>query len=236
MISVVVPAYNEEKIIARCLNSLVSQKTNKEFEVILVNNNSTDKTDEIAQTFKKKLKLRIILEPKQGRGVARHTGFMKASGNIILSTDADAVVTPDWVEVLSGLMTKPGVVAATGTCWINDCSYMTNKSFNLFQPLFMRGYRLLFGHYWLSGFSFGIYKEIYEKSGGFNTKLNAQEDIDLSFKVSKLGKIYFFPDHPVLFSGRRFKKGFVRGLYPYLATFFDYYFFKRNDFTLPDVR
>ena len=58
-ITVCIPAYNEEKNIAECLQALVNQTTNEKFEVILVNNNSTDQTIAIAEQFKKKLQLKI---------------------------------------------------------------------------------------------------------------------------------------------------------------------------------
>lgn len=71
MISVIIPAYNEEQNITRCLNALTVQKTNKKFEVILVDNNSTDGTVELANKFNNKLNLKIVTETKKGRSPAR---------------------------------------------------------------------------------------------------------------------------------------------------------------------
>jgi poly-beta-1,6-N-acetyl-D-glucosamine synthase len=208
MISVVVPAYNEEKYISNCLNSLVNQKTKYDFEVIVVNNNSTDKTAVIARSFKNKLKIRVILEKKKGRGSARYTGFKSAKGEIILSTDADTVVPADWINKLASALNDKDVVAVTGACKINDLTPVKNKIFNVSHPRVMFSYRVLFGHFWLSGFNFGIKKKAYIESGGFNPDMNAVEDIDLSIKVSQIGKIKFV-DCPVVFSGRRYKKGFI---------------------------
>lgn len=212
-VSIVIPAFNEEKYIKNCLESLVSQKTRHKFEVIVVDNNSEDKTIQIVQKFKDRLDLKIVQEKKQGRGAARAKGFKEACGEIILSTDADTILPTDWIEALA----KPiiaGTLATTTACKINDGSKYKNTIFNLFQPQSMFFYRFLFGHFWLSGFSFGILKSAYEKSGGFNQNLQAQEDIDLSWKVTKLGKIKFI-NKPVTFSGRRFRKGLIQGLYEY---------------------
>jgi len=237
MISVVIPAYNEEKNIAQCLNAFTRQTTKKKFEIILVNNTSTDETRTIAETYTNKVVLRIISDPVKGRGHARSTGFSHADGNIILSSDADAIVPNNWIEKLStALSERPKAVAVTGTCFINDCSPATNFLFNHFQPLFMRIYRLIFGHYWLSGFSFGILKDAYVKSGGFDPALNVQEDIDLSFKVTKIGKILFLPNIPVLFSGRRFQYGFFKGLRPYFKTFFQWRWRSNKNVDLSDPR
>lgn len=235
MISIVIPAYNEEKSIAKCLEAFVFQTTTEEFEVIVVDNNSTDKTSEVARAYKNKLNLRLILEKKKGRGAARAKGFKESLGTLIFSTDADTIVPLNWIEVFSSMLRRD-VDAVTGTCKIVDCGWLTNRIFNLLQPLFMRIYKLLFGHYWLSGFSFAIYKEVYTRSGGFSENLNVQENIDLSFKVSKIGKIAFVPNLPVTFSGRRFKNGLLRGLIPYVKTFVSVFFYKKEYVTLPDVR
>lgn len=236
MVSVVIPAYNEESVIASCLDALFKQNTKEEFEVILVNNNSIDKTVEIAKRFESKLNLRIISEKEKGRGAARNKGFKEACGEIILSTDADTKVPPEWIDYLLAELKKNNAIAVTGTCKIVDCGLFTNTLFNIFQPFSMRIYRLIFHHYWLSGFNFGIYKEAYEESGGFNRKLNAQEDIDLSFRICRIGKIQFISNLPVIFSGRRFQKGLIRGLIPYVFTFIGYFIYKNENVILPDVR
>src|SRR3989338_1899751 len=90
-VSVVIPAFNEEKYIENTLFSLLKseQKTHLDYEVILVDNNSFDRTAEIAQKFTGRMNLRIIKETRQGRGIARARGFEEAKGAIILSADAD---------------------------------------------------------------------------------------------------------------------------------------------------
>lgn len=235
MISVVIPAFNEELTIPNCLVAFVNQNTEEMFEVIVVDNCSTDKTAEVALAFKNRLNLKVIFEKKKGRGAARAKGFKSARGEIIFSTDADTVAPSNWIEKFTGKLDK-NTGAVTGTCKINDCGVITNVLFNLFQPISMRIYSLFFGHYWLSGFSFAIYKDIYEKSGGFNENLNGQEDIDLSFKVSKISKIEFISNLPVIFSGRRFKNGLLKGLFPYVKTFISVFINKKEDSILSDLR
>lgn len=236
MISVVIPAFNEEKTIGECLNSLLNQNTTQQFEVIVVDNNSNDKTVEIVNRYKDKLSLKIIPEKIKGRGAARWKGFNLASGEIILSTDADTILPKSWIETFCKTLKESNSIAVTGPSKITDCGFITNTIFNFLQPQSMRIYKLFSGHYFLSGFSFGIYKNIYEKSGGFNKNLNAQEDIELSFKVSKLGKIKFISNLPVIFSGRRFKKGLLRGFLSYIKTFIGYFYYKNEKVILPDIR
>jgi glycosyltransferase involved in cell wall biosynthesis len=236
MVSVVIPAYNEEKAIGRCLTALVKQVTGEPFEVIVVDNASTDGTARVAGSYKNKLRLRIVNESQKSRGAARRRGFESARGSIILSTDADTVVPSRWIDRMAGYFSDPRVKAVTGTARINDCSRRINTLFNIFQPIAMRCYRIMFGHYWLSGFNFGIKKDVYTQSGGFQAKLNVQEDIELSFNVAKLCTIRFISDIPVLCSGRRFSRGIVRGSWPYIQTFFQYFLYHNDHVILGDVR
>lgn len=236
MVSVVIPAYNEEELIGKCLDSLVAQKTTEQFEVVLVDNNSTDNTSKIAEGYQGKLNLRIILEKEKGRGIARFVGFQQARGDIILSTDADTVVPPDWIEKVIHHLKSSQAVAVAGPCKIADCNWFTNLVFNFIQPASMRIHKLFRGFYWMSGFNFGVYKDIYDKSGGFNRGLNVQEDVEIAVKVKKLGKIIYAPDTKVTASGRRFKNGLISGLLPYLTTYISYFFLKKQDPDLSDVR
>ncbi len=234
--SVVVPVYNEELALIPCLTALTTQTTKEPYEVIVVDNNSTDTSAAVAKQFSDRLNLRVVHERTQGRGMARKAGFEAARGDIILSTDADAAVPPNWIEVLTAPLRDPEVVGTTAFCYINDCTPFTNARFNIVQPAASLGYRLFFHHYWLSGFSFAVRKDIYTKSGGFDGTLDAQEDTDLSKRVSKLGKIVVVRDTKILVSGRRFKNGLSRGLYPYVKTYFDRNFLRKKSTYLSNVR
>lgn len=236
MISVIIPAYNEEKSISSCLESLANQKTHRKFEVVLVDNNSTDNTVRIAKSFTDRLNLRIVPEEKRGRGAARSTGFKNAQGDVLFSTDADTVLPENWVETFFTKLTKSNSVAVTSNNRINDCKKTTNTVYNALQPIFMRGYRVLLGHYWLSGFSFAMYKDVYEKSGGFKNDLIAQEDIDLSFRVRRLGNIQYVSELPVTLSGRRYKNGLMKGFLQHQSTFVETFLLRRKNVVLPDIR
>jgi glycosyltransferase involved in cell wall biosynthesis len=236
MISIVIPAYNEEKVIGACLQSFTKQTTTQPFEIILVNNNSTDKTIEKVKTFTGLLPLKIVSEKKKGRGPARRTGFLTAKGSIILSTDADTVIPPHWIEKMASYFDDGSIIAVTGTGKIRDRSKIANTLFNFVQPVSMKAYRLIFGHYWLTGFNFAITKEAYTKAGGFNTDLNTQEDTELAFRVRKTGKIKFIDDLPVIVSGRRYQNGLIAGFLPYISTFIYCVLLKKPDTTLSDPR
>lgn len=233
-ISVVIPAFNEEKYLSLALQSLTTLQTKKSFEVVVVDNGSSDGTSRVASGFADRLNLKILVEKKQGRGAARARGFREANGEIIVSLDADTQVYADWLDTITDPL-QDGVVATTTSCKIADCPVFTNALFNFIQPKAMVLYRWVLGHYWLSGFSFAILKSVYEKSGGFNAHLQAQEDLDLSFRVTKLGKIKFI-NKPVIFSGRRFKDGLLVGIYDYIRSFTEAFVFKNKNVYVDNPR
>ncbi len=220
MLSVVIPAYNEEDYIGKCLKSLAQQQTNEEFEVIVVDNASTDRTADISNNFKDKLNLRVIYEPKKGRGAARAAGCSAAQGDIIFWTDADATPPIDWLQELSqALHSNRNIIAVTTPLKITDCSFFGNFILNL-QIILMGAYRLIWGHFWLNGFSTAIWKSVYGEAGGFDTHADAQEDTELSRRVRRIGTIKLLPHPRMPVSGRRFQKtGILRGLWEYLSSF-----------------
>ena len=195
MLSVVIPAFNEEKYIGACLEALLHQQAKEPFEVIVVDNASTDRTAEVAKGYAGKLNLRVIREEKKGRGAARAAGFKAARGDIIFSTDADCAPLPQWVQILTTVLRRdPHLAAVTTPFVIRDCSYVYNAILN-FQWLLMCVYRTFFGHFWLNGSSFAIRKETYEAASGFNREVEAMEDTDLSRRVRHLGNIRLL-QHP----------------------------------------
>lgn len=235
-ISVVIPAYNEKEYLGPCLDSLVWQKTDYPFEVLVIDNNSKDTTAAIARSFKDKLNIRIINEPIQGRGMARYRGFEEAEGDIIFSTDADTILPADWIERFMKYFQNPKVVAVTSLCNIDASSRFDNAVFKLFQRIANEGHRIALGHYWLSGFSYAIRREIYIKSGKIDKTLNALDDVELGRRVRKFGKIKFVRDLPVLSSNRRFKKNVASGLIEYVMPFINVTVLKNKRFSMDNSR
>jgi glycosyltransferase involved in cell wall biosynthesis len=237
MLSVVIPAYNEEKYIGACLEALTKQDAKEPFEVIVVDNASTDRTGDVARSFAERLSIRIIREEKKGRGAARAAGFAAAKGEIIFSTDSDTVVPPQWMSTLfSALAKKQHVVAVVGVGSIHDTSWVANILFNTLQPVATFGYRMLFGHHWLAGFNFAIRKHAYQQAGGFNPELRSSEDTDLARRVKNVGGISAAWNVAVVCSGRRFQNGSTKGLLIYPWTWIRKFIFHIEDATLNDIR
>ncbi len=227
-ISVVIPAYNEAEHIGALLQSLGQQTTQRAFEVIVVDNASTDDTAAAAEQYANQLTLKIITEPRRSRGAARAAGFAAATGDIILSTDADTTVPPNWIEHLASALEHSPAVAVSGTCQILDCSPRINRSFNWLQPQLMRLYRLVYRHYWLTGSNCAIRRAAYHQAGGFRADAADMDDIDLGFRLRRIGRIDMTTSVPVTTSGRRFQHGLVRGLWPYVSVFFRRFFLRQT--------
>ncbi len=236
MISIVIPAYNEEKYIGACLASLEKQVTRQEFEVIVVDNASTDGTAEIVKSFVGRAPVKLVHEPKKGRGPARAAGFAATRGEIVLSTDADAVLPPNWIAIMSAPFSDPRVIGVTGTCYISDRSTPANAIFNTVQWSITFLWRLVYGNFWLLGSNSGIRKSVYQQAGGFNLMLNSQEDTQLSLALRKYGKIQYVGASRVDTSGRRYDKGIVVGLLEYVWSFFERFLLRRKNVHLRDAR
>ncbi len=95
-LSIIIPAYNEEKDIAECLNSLKKQ-TYTNFEIILVDDGSTDNTINVAKKFKA---VKILKQNHQGPGKARNLGARNSSGEILIFVDADMTFDKDYLKNL----------------------------------------------------------------------------------------------------------------------------------------
>jgi glycosyltransferase involved in cell wall biosynthesis len=215
-VSVIMPAYNEEEYIGHTLKSLAQQKTKYPFEVVVIDNNSTDKTNAIVQSFKDKLNIRVIVEKRQGRGIARWRGFEEATGDFLFSTDADTTFPPNWIDGMMKYFNDKNVVAVTSLCTLDKVTKANRKFFDVVHLFTTESYKVILGDYCLYGFSYAVRKDAYVKAGKIDYKLNALDDIDLGVRLKKYGKIKLAKDIKVITSNRRYKNGMVKGLLEYV--------------------
>src|SRR5690242_15357550 len=116
MITVLVPAYNEEKLIGVCLESLAQQKPVPD-EILIVDNASTDRTPEIIKEFiasHPELNVHSIYESKKGCIPARDAGWRVAQGDIIVHVDADETFPPGWMAKIQAALAEDPSVGAIG--------------------------------------------------------------------------------------------------------------------------
>jgi glycosyltransferase involved in cell wall biosynthesis len=113
-ISITIPVYNGEKYLRKCLESVFAQDCELH-EIIIINNNSTDKTAEIIKSYQSThSNLVYVFESVQTRGAARNAGLRAVTGDIIVMTDVDCVVPTDWVRLLTKLIVEGKERVTTG--------------------------------------------------------------------------------------------------------------------------
>lgn len=202
LISVVIPAFNEQNSIANCLSSL-HQQTFLDFEIIVVDNNSTDKTEEIATQYG----ARVVREKKQGMIPARERGFKEARADIIARTDADAILPPDWLQCIYNVFKRnPRIVAVAGGHTFPEAGKLFNLPLSLLTKyIYFPFVRLIMGHYQLSGPNNAIRKSAWQKTTVHTDEKLIHEDIDLSCHLAELGEIQYHPEIEVPYSLRRLK-------------------------------
>lgn len=203
-VSVVVPAYNEEKYITKCLDGLMKQ-IEKPDEIIIVNNNSTDHTVAIAEKYP----VRIVHEQEQGMIQARNRGFNEAQYAIIARTDADTIVPPDWIKKIKETFADEKIVALSGPATFyevpSDLTEMTAMQTEKSYFILMKS---ALGHGCLLGPNMSIRKSAWEKIKNIVCMNNSDvhEDIDLSIHIAPIGEIKNDNTLIVNSSFRRFKR------------------------------
>ena len=197
VISVVVPAYNEERVIATCLKHLQAQSIQQPYEIIVANNNSTDGTAAVAE----KLGARVLNVTEKGYVHAAIAGVQAAKGDIIAMTDADTRVPPDWLQrIYATLQARPELVAVGGPFEFHDGPNGARKMIKLLNGI---SPRLMIAS--LSGMNMAFRKTAYQAVGGFNPKINLQADTYLGNRLAKYGKTMLIKDNIVQASGRRYQ-------------------------------
>jgi glycosyltransferase involved in cell wall biosynthesis len=121
-VSIIIPAYNEEKVIEKCVLSCVHQSDPAD-EIIVINNNSSDDTATIVRKLQKQhsaANIRLLTQKEKGLVPTRNHGFKMAKGDIMGRIDADSAISEDWVYHVRRTFSDPEVMAATGPVVYND--------------------------------------------------------------------------------------------------------------------
>jgi len=181
MISVVIPLYNEERTILKCLKAFEEQIFRGPFEIIIVNNNSTDSSVFIVKKFIKNsaLDIKLLKERSQGIVFARQKGFLSAQYPIIGTTDADSVISPTWLERIEKNMRDRRIIACGGKNFYEKKRIPTFISSNFQKAHFRIGLSFLFGN------NMAIRKKAFLDIGGFDLSYKRLEDLYISITVKR---------------------------------------------------
>jgi glycosyltransferase involved in cell wall biosynthesis len=232
-LSIIIPAYNEEKLIGRCLTSILEAEIPVGYEIIVVNNASTDRTKEIAQSFPG---VRVVDEPNKGLTKARQAGFAASGGEVLVYFDADTIVPKDWFKnALAIYEQSPKIVGVSGPYYFEGLNTIERFLEWLYYTVCFHGVNLIYrlipnhGGIFLLGGNFSIKRWVIEKIEGFNTNIAFYgEDTNLTRRVAKYGKIKFTNRLKVISSPRRLRQqGVIKTLILYISNFFSEVIFKR---------
>lgn len=199
-ISVVIPAHNEELFLPKTLKSLSEQTFKLPYEIIVVDNKSTDKTAEIAATYGAV----VVKEEKKGFAHACNAGFLAAKGDIIARADADYILPKKWLDKIWKAFQKDKLlIALGGPIYPLESYWWENILYFPAQLTWMYMLKLLG-----QGFLFpnmAVRRKIFLECGGFDTDIPYGEDTDLCQRLKKMGKVKLFPNIYVYTSLRRLR-------------------------------
>ncbi len=182
-VTVVIPAYNEEQYLGDCLACLSRQTLRpSEFEVLVVDNGSTDETPEIARRAESEAEIpvRLVLKPKTSISAVRNYGAAQARGDVIAFLDADCLAGPDWLETALRLTPRSGVWGAhyripEDATWVGRTWFAYQAKVTAGPATFLPGGDMFF---WRGDF---------ERLGGFDETARTSEDVELCARVRAAG-------------------------------------------------
>lgn len=195
-ITVIVPAYNEEDLISGCLDSLLNQTLAREYyEVIVVDNNSTDLTAIIARDKG----VRVEKELRKGYVHAIRRGIEESHTELIAFTDADCRVPSNWLEqILAHFEGSTKIVGVGGKLAFYDIPPIVDKTVQ----------SILYFNKALPGNNMAVRREALYQIGGVDPKINLTVDYWLTLQLRKVGRLKVDKRLVVNTSGRRFKGSF----------------------------
>jgi glycosyltransferase involved in cell wall biosynthesis len=237
MISFVIPTLNEEKTIEDTLKSLNTFSGDK--EIIISDGRSRDKTIEIAKKYTNKILVHDGLS-KQNIAQGRNAGAKEALGEYIIFMDADVVIPniDDFIKRAERYFDKdPKLVAVTAECVVlKDLA-------NIFDKIIFKIVAYYFS--FLNVIRFGaaggefqmIKKEAFLQVNGFDPILSVSEDMDLFWRLAKIGRTKLPLELKVYHTGRRAHKiGWPRLLWQWVSNTISVFFFKKSDDEWKEIR
>ncbi len=229
-LSIIIPAYNEEKFISECLQHVQADVLRCSdagpVEVLVVDNASTDRTAEIARVING---VRVVHETQKGLTRARQRALNEAQGDILAFVDADTHMPPGWIKrVLTSFAANPNMVCISGPYIYYDAPLLNRIFVRLYWTL------LAMPTYWITrymvvGGNFAAKKSALLEIGGFDTNIEFYgEDTNIARRLSAVGKVKFSMRLPMPTSSRRLHaEGLWATALKYVANFLSEVVIKR---------
>ncbi|MBQ0116022.1 MAG: glycosyltransferase [Bacteroidales bacterium] len=187
--SVIVPVYNRIDEVRDLLESLAAQ-TCRDFEVIIVEDGSTQPCGEVVETFKNRLDVQYHFKDNEGRSIARNHGIERARGDYFIFFDSDCVIPPQYFATLSAALEANPLDCFGGPDAASDDFTDVQKAINFSMTAFLttggiRGGKVQLEKFVPRSFNMGYSRKVWETVGGFREMFS--EDIDMSTRIRKAG-------------------------------------------------
>ena len=224
-ISLIIPAYNEEAYIGQCLSSVMKYAPDL-YEIIVIDNASTDNTRKIAEAFPD---VRVVYEKEKGLTKARQRGFLEAKGDILAYIDADTYIHDKWLSIMNQEFNgseKP--VCLSGPYIYYDIPHYQRILVWLYWNVLAQLIYIVVG-YMMVGGNFAIRRDTLEKMNGFDTTIDFYgEDTNIARRAHSFGKVKFNFLYIIYTSGRRLNgQGLFKTAMIYISNFTSEAFFHR---------
>lgn len=201
-LSIIIPAFNEERLIARCLQSVASSlaahfKPGFTSEIIVVDNNSTDNTACLAR----QAGAQVVFEPVNQIGRARNAGAAYATGEWLLFLDADSAISPELMGDILRVMESGKYVGCGSTLSMQGLPWWAHGILRFWTQVSI-------ALRWAAGALIVCRRDAFCEIGGFNQDLYALEEIDLSKRLQEWGRqcnrrFIILTAHPLETSSRK---------------------------------
>lgn len=216
--SIIVPVYNRPDEVDELLGSLTEQ-TEKNFEVIIVEDGSSVTCEKVCNGYKATLDIHYFMKENSGPGQSRNYGVARAKGEYVIILDSDVVLPPGYIESVSDELEKAPADAFGGPDKAHSSFTDIQKAISYSMTSFfttggIRGSKKKkLDKFYPRSFNMGVRRDVYNKLGGFS-KMRFGEDIDFSIRIFKAGcKCRLFPESWVWHKRRTDFRKFFRQVY-----------------------
>jgi glycosyltransferase involved in cell wall biosynthesis len=196
--SVVIPVYNRPHELRELLESLLIQ-THKDFEVIVVEDGSSLKSDSVVSNYSDRLQISYLFKANSGPGPSRNAGFAQARGDYFVVFDSDCILPEGYFEVVTAVLKEQQLDAWGGPDRAHEQFTVLQRAMaytmsSVLTTGGIRGGKKRIGWFQPRSFNMGISRQVFEVTGGFKFDRFA-EDIELSIRMKNLGfKVDLIPD------------------------------------------
>ena len=198
LFSIIIPVYNRPQEVDELLESLCRQTFN-DFEVVVVEDGSSEKCDTVCERYADKLELHYYFKPNSGPGPSRNYGAERSQGEYLIILDSDVIVPENYLETIKAELDREPCDAFGGPDRAHDSFTPIQKAINYAMTSFfttggIRGGKHKMDKFYPRSFNLGIKKSVYEALAGF-APMRYGEDIDLSTRIFKGGyRCRLFPE------------------------------------------